>query len=326
MPVSVVRYSSDSNDRTRVGLVLVGDEAEAVPSRLFSESVIRRALDEEFVRECDTGVGLDPVRLAAVLSTSTRGDDVLDAVLTSADPEPMDSSILQNPVGDSGRVFGVGLNYREHAAEFGQVSDDDVPPPVFFKDWASVCGPYSSIELPEADEAIDYEGELGVVIGRPVEVGVDAAGADVVAGFVVANDVTARSVQFRTSQWSLAKSFPTFCPMGPGIVPAGCLPDLDNAHIRTFLNGEEVQHATLSQLNWGITELITHIAEHVALRPGDVILTGTPEGAGHFREPPLYLRAGDRVEVRIDGLGQISNAVRIGTRRPRFHAAEEQRA
>jgi 2-keto-4-pentenoate hydratase/2-oxohepta-3-ene-1,7-dioic acid hydratase in catechol pathway len=133
---------------------------------------------------------------------------------------------------------------------------------------------------------------------------------DVIAGYTIGNDVTARTVQFSTSQWSLAKSFPTFCPLGPGITPRSEVTDPGNLGLHTVVNGVEMQRGNTRDLRVGLRELVLHLARHVPLLPGDVILTGTPEGVGHFRSPPVYLRAGDVVEVSIEGIGTLRNKVR----------------
>jgi 2-keto-4-pentenoate hydratase/2-oxohepta-3-ene-1,7-dioic acid hydratase in catechol pathway len=216
-------------------------------------------------------------------------------------------------------IFCVGKNYHAHAKEFAGSGFDssakpggDVPTvPIYFtKVPESVIGPNEPIVIvPEVSTAIDYEAELAVVIGRGGK-GIKAADAmKHVWGYTIINDVTARDWQGRHMQWILGKSFDTFCPMGPWLVSADEL-DASRIGVRCFVNGEERQNASTSDLIFDIPTLIETLSAGITLYPGDVIATGTPVGVGIGFKPPKYLKAGDVVRVEIDGIGVLENPLR----------------
>lgn len=215
-------------------------------------------------------------------------------------------------------IFCVGKNYFAHAREFAGSGFDssakageDVPPdPIYFsKVPESVVGPGAAIEMPAASEAIDYEAELTIVIGRG---GKGIAAKDAMAhvwGYTIINDVTARDWQSRHKQWLLGKSFDTFCPMGPWLVSADeC--DGTKTSVRCYVNGEERQNASTTDLIFDIPKLIETLSAGITLYPGDLIATGTPVGVGIGFKPPKYLKSGDVVRVEIDGIGTLENPVR----------------
>lgn len=195
------------------------------------------------------------------------------------------------------KILAVGLNYHAHAAEAGM----DVPaePLLFFKPPSSVIGPLEPIVYPILSQQVDYEGELAVVIGQRVRNVPPEKAHDFVLGYTCGNDVTARDLQRRDNQWTRAKGFDTFCPLGPCIVT-----DLDPAHltIQTRVNGEIRQSTSTTDMVFGVAELIATISQVMTLEPGDVILTGTPSGVGP-------LQPGDVVEVEIEGIGILRNPV-----------------
>jgi 2-keto-4-pentenoate hydratase/2-oxohepta-3-ene-1,7-dioic acid hydratase in catechol pathway len=195
------------------------------------------------------------------------------------------------------KILAIGLNYRTHAAEAGY----DVPsePLVFSKPPSSVIGPLVPIVYPVLSQQVDYEGELAVVIGQRVRNVPPEKAYDFVLGYTCGNDVTARDLQRRDDQWTRAKGFDTFCPLGPCIVT-----NLDpaNLDIQSRVNGEIRQSATTADMVFSVAELIAYISQVMTLEPGDVILTGTPSGVGH-------LQPGDVVEVEIEGIGTLRNPV-----------------
>lgn len=195
------------------------------------------------------------------------------------------------------KVVAIGKNYAAHAAEMGGVAPED--PVIFLKPSTSVIGPGSSIVRPPNSERVDYEGELAVVIGRPCRDVPAARAAQVVLGYTVANDVTARDQQAHDGQWTRAKGYDTFCPLGPWIETAL---DPDDLAISTRVDGEVKQSSRTSLLLHDIPEIIAWISAVMTLMPGDVILTGTPEGVGP-------LRAGQEVSVTVEGIGTLSNPV-----------------
>ena len=195
------------------------------------------------------------------------------------------------------KILAVGLNYRAHAAEAGH----DVPsePLVFSKPPSSVIGPFEPIVYPILSQQMDYEGELAVVIGQQVRNVPPEKAHDFILGYTCGNDVTARDLQRRDDQWTRAKGFDTFCPLGPHIVT-----DLDpgNLAIRTRVNGAIRQSSSTADMVFSVAELIATISQVMTLEPGDVILTGTPSGVGP-------LQPGDVVEVEIEGIGTLRNPV-----------------
>lgn len=203
-------------------------------------------------------------------------------------------------------VIAIGLNYREHARESGSIPPS--APLVFLKATSSVVGDRAAIVLPrEAPDEVDYEAELAVVIGRQAkDVGPDRA-LEHVLGYTCANDVSARDCQRRIDrQWARAKSFDTFCPLGPWIETAL---DPSDLAIRLLLNGEPMQDSRTSDLIFDVPFLVSYLSFQMTLLPGTVILTGTPPGVGFARTPPRYLRTGDEVAVEIEGIGRLTNPV-----------------
>jgi 2-keto-4-pentenoate hydratase/2-oxohepta-3-ene-1,7-dioic acid hydratase in catechol pathway len=213
---------------------------------------------------------------------------------------------LGAPMPRPGKIFGIGLNYRDHADETGRPIPE--VPQVFSKAATAVIGPGDAIEIPAASGMIDYEGELAVVIGkRAKRVRRDAA-LSYVAGFTIMNDVTARDYQTRSGH-CMGKSFDTFAPMGPAIVTLDELRDANGLDLRTQLSGETVQHSNTRHLIFDVPALIEYISAGVTLEPGDVISTGTPAGVGARRTPPRFLQPGDVVRVEICDIGALENPV-----------------
>lgn len=204
-------------------------------------------------------------------------------------------------------VFAIGRNYRAHAAETGARLPER--PLVFQKATTAVIGDGVPIVLPKsAPDEVDFEAELAIVIGRRARHVTEEGALDVVLGYTCANDVSARDCQRDDKQWARAKGFDTFCPLGPWLVTPDEL-DPDDCVIRSRLNGAIMQEASTSAMIFSCRQLISYLSHQFTLLPGTVILTGTPEGVGMARRPPVFLRAGDRVEVEIAGLGRLSNPV-----------------
>jgi 2-keto-4-pentenoate hydratase/2-oxohepta-3-ene-1,7-dioic acid hydratase in catechol pathway len=195
------------------------------------------------------------------------------------------------------KVIAVGRNYAKHAAEFA--NEVPVDPMLFIKPSTTVIGPNAAIKLPKASERVDFEGELAIVIGQPVKNVPAARAAGTILGYTVANDVSARDLQKSDGQWGRAKGFDTFCPLGPWIETSL---DGSDLALRTELNGELRQDGRTSDLVHGIGELVEFISGVMTLLPGDVILTGTPEGVGQLND-------GDDVSITIEGIGTLTNPV-----------------
>jgi 2-keto-4-pentenoate hydratase/2-oxohepta-3-ene-1,7-dioic acid hydratase in catechol pathway len=214
---------------------------------------------------------------------------------------------LGPPIVDPEKIILLGLNYRDHADEIGM----PVPtaPVLFAKYRNSLAGHDSPIRIPAAMSAVDYEGELAIVIGRRCANVAAADAAQVIAGAMALNDVSARDLQFQTGQWLAGKALDTFAPCGPELVLADELPDLQKLAIATRVNGSTMQASNTSEMIFTIAETIAFISRLMTLEVGDVISTGTPAGVGYSRTPPVQLRPGDVVEVEVEGIGTLRNPV-----------------
>ncbi len=211
------------------------------------------------------------------------------------------------PIPRPGKVVAIGLNYRDHSLEQGVQ-----PPsaPLFFAKFpTSVTGPYDPIVIPPGDPQVDYEAELAVIIGRSAKAVREAHAMEYVGGYTVLNDVSARKWQFADKQWVRGKSCDTFCPIGPWLTTCDDVPDPHHLDIAARVNGVTLQDSNTAKLIFRIPQLIAYISASITLEPGDIIATGTPEGVGVFRDPPIFLKAGDIVEVEIRGLGMLRNPV-----------------
>lgn len=212
------------------------------------------------------------------------------------------------PVPRPGKIICIGLNYRDHAAESGMAIPES--PVIFSKFATSVVAAHQPIVIPQGSSQVDYEAELAIIIGRRAKQVSRTEALGCVFGYTNFNDVSARDFQFSDGQWQRGKSCDTFAPMGEFIATADEIPDPQNLSIRFRLNGEILQNSNTSQMVFGVAELVEFLSQVIALEPGDVIATGTPPGVGFARKPPVFMKAGDRAEVEIEGLGVLSNPVR----------------
>jgi len=219
---------------------------------------------------------------------------------------------IQAPIRRPGKVLAVGLNYIDHCKE----ANLPVPPePVLFSKWTtSICGPYDDISWPAAvSKEVDYEVELGVVIGKKALNVSEKDALDYVMGYTVVNDISARDQQFANAkQWDRGKSFDTFCPWGPYIVTRDEIPDPHVLQVRTILNGKEMQNSNTRNLIFNVNQIIAYASMGTTLEPGDLIPTGTPFGVGFSRKPPVYLKDGDVCECEVEKIGSIRNRIRQG--------------
>jgi acylpyruvate hydrolase len=204
---------------------------------------------------------------------------------------------LLAPIEPAGTIYAIGLNYAKHVQETGATKPEQ--PLVFVKVAGSAAPPGGPIRKPDVVRRLDYEGELTIVIGADGQI----------AGYCVADDVTARDLQRREAQWTRAKGADTFCPYGPWITTADEVPEPGNLSLRTWVNGELRQDSNTSDLIFGCQRLVEFIAETNTLLPGDLILTGTPNGVGMGMDPPQFLESGDVVRIEIERLGSIEHAV-----------------
>ena len=232
----------------------------------------------------------------------------LDSADLTAFSWPLAQLKLAAPVQPS-KICAIGLNYMEHILEGGRKPPER--PVLFAKYPTSLNGSGGEIRWrPALSDKIDFEAELAVVIGRAARRVAAADAYDYVFGYTCANDVTARDIQDRDGQWVRAKSLDTFCPLGPWIVTRDEMPEPHGLPIRCEVNGEVVQQSRTDMLIFRIPTLIEFLSEAFTLLPGDIILTGTPPGVGHYRTPPRYLRDGDVVRVEIEGIGELVNTCR----------------
>ncbi|MCL4169017.1 UNVERIFIED_CONTAM: hypothetical protein GTU68_027399 [Idotea baltica] len=211
------------------------------------------------------------------------------------------------PVPTPEKVICIGLNYRDHAIETG--SEIPSEPVVFNKFVSTIIGDQDAIVLPKVSDQVDYEAELVVVIGKGGKHISKASAMDHVFGYTCGHDVSARDWQKGRpgGQWLLGKTFDTFAPIGPWVVTKDEMPDPSDVRVQLILNGETMQDSTTAQLIFDIPELIEHVSKICKLQPGDLIFTGTPPGVGAARKPPVFLKPGDICEVKIDGIGTLTN-------------------
>jgi 2-keto-4-pentenoate hydratase/2-oxohepta-3-ene-1,7-dioic acid hydratase in catechol pathway len=222
----------------------------------------------------------------------------------------LEAVTLHAPVARPPKIIGIGLNYIDHCREAGL----DVPkfPVVFTKYSTSVSGPYDDVVWhTNVCQEVDYEVELGVVIGRPAFQVDEQSALNYVFGYTTVNDVSARDLQLRPpGQWDLGKSLDTFCPYGPGIVTADKIPDPQALDLKLRVNGEEKQRSNTTNMVFGVANLIAFLSQGITLLPGDLIATGTPFGVGLGMKPPVYLNDGDVCEAEVEGIGIIRNRIR----------------
>ncbi|MBI4670846.1 MAG: fumarylacetoacetate hydrolase family protein [Chloroflexi bacterium] len=224
---------------------------------------------------------------------------------------PLAQIQLRAPIPRPGKVIGIGLNYMDHVRETKKA----VPtkPILFAKFPSAVIGPYAPIHvIPDVTRRVDYEAELGVVIGKPAFRVSPADALERVFGYTVINDVSARDIQHGAEyghQWVRGKSFDTFCPMGPCITTRDEVPDPQNLSVRAVWNGHVLQDGNTRDMIFNVAALISYISQGITLEPGDVIATGTPNGVGDARTPPVYLKHGDVIEIEVGTLGKLVNPV-----------------
>jgi len=243
------------------------------------------------------GAALNPQALSALA--------VLDSALLPA----VDSKVrLGPPVANVGKFIGIGLNYSDHAAESGMAVPDE--PVVFMKATSAITGPNDPLELPQGSEKTDWEVELGVVIGQHAKRVSEAEAMAYVAGYCTVNDVSERSFQLdRQGQWTKGKSADTFGPIGPWLVTKDEIPDPQSLDLWLSVNGNLMQSGSTQTMIYSVAFLVHYLSQFMSLWPGDIISTGTPPGVGMGQKPPRYLKAGDTVELGVEGLGQQTQIV-----------------
>jgi len=257
----------------------------------------------------DEILDLTPLGVPDTANAMALGAEALGQALTMPETSriALSGARLLAPIPRPPRIFCVGLNYRDHAVE----SKMEIPkvPTLFLKLPSAVIGPGETVRIPALTREPDYEVELALIIGK--------AGRNIAAenwrehvfGYTILNDVSARDVQLATSQWTLGKSFDTFCPIGPAIVTADEIPDPHALDIRLSIGGEVLQHSNTRELIFKAPELIAYLSAITPLEPGDIISTGTPAGVGLGRTPRRWLQPGETMVAEVEGLGRLINPV-----------------
>ncbi|MEI8018780.1 MAG: fumarylacetoacetate hydrolase family protein [Schlesneria sp.] len=269
--------------------------------------VVGVALDGRYVDLCAVDPKL-PTTLRDILSATEGLAAAAHALATGLTKGPFVTGKLLAPIQNPGKVFCIGLNYRDHAIE----TNSPIPsePVVFNKFSQAVVGPDDAVVLPKVAHEVDYEAELVVIIGKQGKNISKSNAFSHVAGYTCGNDVSARDWQKGRpgGQWLLGKTPDTFAPTGPYLVTADEV-DPHNIKIGLRLNGETLQNSSTKELIFGVDEVIAHVSQLITLQPGDLIFTGTPPGVGVARNPPIYLKPGDRMEVEIEDVGVLVNPV-----------------
>ena len=242
-----------------------------------------------------------------VISTGLWASDTTEMMRKTHSFFRRDQVKIHAPLTNPPRVFAIGLNYRDHAIESKMALP--TTPVVFFKLQTAIIGPGENIVLPKNSTQPDYEAEFAFVIGKGGYRIAASAWREHVFGYTIVNDVSARDVQLATSQWSMGKSFPTFCPIGPAIVTADEIANPHELAIGLSIDGEVLQNSNTRELIFKIPELIEYLSSITPLLPGDIVSTGTPSGVGLGRTPKRWLKPGETVTVTVEGLGSLTNPV-----------------
>jgi 2-keto-4-pentenoate hydratase/2-oxohepta-3-ene-1,7-dioic acid hydratase in catechol pathway len=296
---------------------LVTIEGPALGGLVGGEVVLLRPALSAAMRaagEADTAGAVIPGDMVALIGDEAAMVAAARAIAFAARAEnaglraPLASVRLLAPL-KPGKILGVGRNYGDHAKEVGGPKLE--MPRIFMKPASSVVGPGAAVRIPPAVKKPDWEVELAVVIGRRASNVSEGVALDHVAGYTVLDDVSAREFQFDVplAMTSFAKGMDGFCPMGPCLATADEVGEPWALDLRCWLNGEEVQHGNTRDLIFPVATLIAFISRYMTLEPGDVIATGTPAGVGHFRDPPSYLKPGDRLRMEVERIGILEHSI-----------------
>ena len=235
------------------------------------------------------------------------GAGAVAAAAEGARRVPLADVRLLAPIPRPPKFLAIGLNYADHIAEAGMQAPEF---PVFFnKQTTCVTGPGDPIHVPRVSALVDYEGELGIVIGRRCRHVPASRAHEVIAGYTIVNDVTVRDWQFKAPTMTIGKSFDTHGPTGPWVVTADEIPDPQDLRIRTWVNEQLLQDASTKEMIFDCAQQIETLSTAFTLEPGDLIATGTPAGVGIVRQPPVFLQPGDSVRIEIEGIGTLENPV-----------------
>ncbi len=248
-----------------------------------------------------------PTDMLGLLEAGPSAMDAARAVEDSSATLPLADVTIEAPIARPPKFLAIGLNYADHVAESGLETPEF--PTLFNKQSTCVIGPDTPFHLPSASHVLDYEGELGFVIGRRCRHVSREDAASVIAGYTIVNDVTVRDWQLRIPTWTIGKSFDTHGPIGPAIVTPDEVGDPHALELRTWVNGELRQHTNTKELIFDCFTLVEHLSTSFTLEPGDIVATGTSSGVGIGMKPPKLLASGDVVKIAIDKLGELENGV-----------------
>lgn len=291
-----------SNEGLRAGVIVLEHVVDIQKAAIWIEE--KESLSNSMIELLEAGA---PVKEAIQRIVVSLEKNLEDAV-ASGIAKPLKEVSLFAPVPRPSKIICVGLNYRDHAIETGQKIPEY---PMLFPTYVNaVNGPNDPIVIPKVSNKIDFEAELAVVIGKRGRYISEEKALEFVAGYTCFNDVSTRDYQRHTPQFGLGKSFDTHAPMGPWIVTKDEIPNPQNLSIELTLNGKVMQKSNTKELIFTVEKLIAYISEAITLEPGDIIATGTPSGVGVARNPQVFLRPGDEVAVKIEGIGEMVNPVK----------------
>jgi acylpyruvate hydrolase len=299
--MKLVRFSTNGQS-SRLGALQgdrIADLAASVAATLAARGVVRAR---------EIAAALVPPSTRAFLEGGSASAEAVASIKEWV-TVPTSSARLHAPIDDPGKFICIGLNYRDHALEAGQPIPKE--PPIFAKWSPSIVGPGDPVLRPRGSAQLDWEVELGVVIGRTARFVSRDSALDYVWGYTIVNDVSARDFQFITSQWMAGKIFETAAPVGPAIVDREEIPDPHSLGLRTIVNGKQMQNGNTKTFIFDVRYLVSYLSSLMTLSPGDLIATGTPPGVGFAMKPtPVFLQPGDVCRLEIDRIGSIENPIK----------------
>ncbi|HYV68146.1 MAG TPA: fumarylacetoacetate hydrolase family protein [Myxococcales bacterium] len=298
--MKLVRFSTNGRE-PRLGAIQ-GDRIADLQASLAA-TLTRRGV----LRAGEIAAALVPASTRAFLEGGAAAEDAIAGIKEWV-TVPAASARLHAPINDPGKFICIGLNYRDHAEEANQPIPKE--PPIFAKWSNAIIDPGEPILRPRGSQQLDWEVELGVVIGRTARFVPREKALDYIAGYTIINDVSARDFQFIGSQWMAGKIPETFAPVGPYIADRSEIPDPHVLELRLWVNGKQMQSGNTKTFIFDVRYLVSYLSNLMTLSPGDLIATGTPPGVGFARKPPVFLQPGDTCRLEITGLGQIENPVK----------------
>jgi acylpyruvate hydrolase len=298
--MKLVRFSVNGQS-PRLG-ILQGDRVADLQASLAA-TLARRGV----VRAQEIAAALVPQSTRAFLEGGQASADAV-ASISEWVTVPASSARLHAPINDPGKFICIGLNYSDHAAE----TNNPIPkePPIFAKWSNAIIDPGEPILRPRGSAQLDWEVELGVIIGRTARYVPKDKALDYVWGYTIINDASARDFQFLTSQWMAGKIFETAAPVGPYIADRQDIPDPHALSLKTFVNGKQVQNGNTKTFIFDVRYLVSYLSGLITLSPGDLIATGTPPGVGLGMKPPVFMQPGDVCRMEITGLGVLENPIK----------------